>query len=71
MPSRSPAAAPIELNAVIVAIDRGQPCLLTVPGLALPSGPFETEHRTLEAGLRAWAKRTTQQELGYVEQLYT
>lgn len=71
MPTRAPTAAPIELNAVIVAVDRDSPCLLTVPGLALPSGPFETEHRTLEAGLRAWAKRTTQQDLGYVEQLYT
>ena len=61
----------IELNAVIVAVQDGHPYLLTAPGLALPSGPFETEHRTLEQGLRAWAKLKGAQLLGYVEQLYT
>jgi len=38
---------------------------------ALPSGPLEAEHRTLEIGLRAWVERQTGQRLGYVEQLYT
>ena len=38
---------------------------------ALPSGPLEVEHRTLEVGLRAWVERQTGQRLGYVEQLYT
>ncbi|MGH7031793.1 MAG: NUDIX hydrolase [Stellaceae bacterium] len=38
---------------------------------ALPSGPLEIEHRTLEVGLRAWVERQTRQKLGYVEQLYT
>src|SRR5262249_4232460 len=38
---------------------------------ALPSGPLEVEHRTLEVGLRAWVERQTSQKLGYVEQLYT
>src|SRR3982751_5351742 len=38
---------------------------------ALPSGPLEAEHRTLEIGLRAWVERQTSQTLGYVEQLYT
>jgi hypothetical protein len=38
---------------------------------ALPSGPLEVEHRTLEVGLRAWVERQTAQRLGYVEQLYT
>jgi hypothetical protein len=38
---------------------------------ALPSGPLEAEHRTLEIGLRSWVERQTSQRLGYVEQLYT
>ena len=39
---------------------------------ALPFGPFYPErHRTLEEGLRSWVAEQTQQELGYVEQLYT
>src|SRR5438874_909290 len=38
---------------------------------ALPSGPLEAEHRTLEIGLRSWVERQTGQRLGYVEQLYT
>jgi hypothetical protein len=38
---------------------------------ALPSGPLEAEHRTLEIGLRSWVERQTSQSLGYVEQLYT
>ena len=41
------------------------------PVEALPSGPLEIEHRTLEVGLRAWVERQTSQRLGYVEQLYT
>ena len=61
----------IELNAVIVAVAEAEPYLLTDSDLALPSGPFESGHRTLEQGLRAWAKLKGQQSLGYVEQLYT
>ncbi|MBK1667778.1 hypothetical protein CKO28_06990 [Rhodovibrio sodomensis] len=38
---------------------------------ALPSGPLQPGHRTLQAGLRAWVEQQTQQSLGYVEQLYT
>jgi hypothetical protein len=38
---------------------------------ALPSGPLEAAHRTLELGLRAWIAEHTQQSVGYVEQLYT
>jgi hypothetical protein len=38
---------------------------------ALPSGPFELAHRSLQSGLRAWVERQTQLPLGYVEQLYT
>jgi hypothetical protein len=38
---------------------------------ALPSGPLEHRHRTLETGLRAWVEAQTGARLGYVEQLYT
>ncbi len=82
-PSR-PAPAPddrgaslsIRLSAVIVAATIDQPRMLAVklgqePVEALPSGPLEIEHRTLEVGLRAWVERQTSQKLGYVEQLYT
>ncbi|MDX2028839.1 MAG: hypothetical protein SFW62_09430 [Alphaproteobacteria bacterium] len=61
----------IELNAVIAAIVDGEPHIRIDPDTALPSGPFETGHRTLEQGLRAWAKAKGSPPLGYVEQLYT
>ena len=68
------------LNAAIVSVRDQQPQILVVrPGDAgsgewdaLPFGPFSPrEHRTLEIGLRAWVKRQTGLDLGYVEQLYT
>jgi hypothetical protein len=70
------AALSIGLSAAIVAATPGEPRVLTVrigyePGEALPAGPLEEEHRTLEVGLRAWVERQTSQRLGYVEQLYT
>jgi len=43
---------------------------MVAPGPALPAGPFETQHRTLEQGLRAWVS-THGVSLGFVEQLYT
>ena len=61
----------IELNAVIVAVVGAEPLILMDAAAALPSGPFATEHRTLEQGLRDWAKTRGGQSLGYVEQLYT
>lgn len=45
--------------------------LTTCGGAALPAGPFQMLHRSLQAGLRAWVERQTQHHLGYVEQLYT
>jgi len=57
----------IELNAVIAAVAGNEPQVLIDPRGALPSGPFETGHHTLEQGLRARAGLP----LGYVEQLYT
>lgn len=61
----------IELSAVIVSVKDGQPKIMAAPGPALPSGPFETQHRTLEQGLRAWVAAQNDLKLGYVEQLYT
>jgi hypothetical protein len=76
----SGAALSIGLSAVIVAASAQEPRVLTIrlSGAAdggaleaLPSGPLEPEHRTLEIGLRAWVERQTRQRLGHVEQLYT
>lgn len=61
-----------ELVAVLVAVNHGQPRVLTTQaGAALPAGPLQMVHRSLQAGLRAWVERQTQHRLGYVEQLYT
>ncbi len=61
-----------ELIAVVVAVTAGEPRVLTIRnGAALPSGSFESGHRSLQAGLRSWVERQTHQPLGYVEQLYT
>ena len=70
------ASLSIRLSAVIVTGTIDEPRVLTVrigrdPIEALPSGPLEVEHRTLEVGLRAWVERQTAQQHGYVEHLYT
>ena len=70
------AALSIRLSAAIGTATVDEPRVLTVrigrePVEALPSGPLEVEHRTLEVGLRAWVERQTSQKLGYVERLYT
>jgi hypothetical protein len=70
------ASLSIRLSAAIVSATMDEPRVLTLrighePIEALPSGPLEVEHRTLEVGLRAWVERQTSQRLGYVEQLYT
>src|SRR5215471_10254018 len=71
-PTASTSAVMIELNAVLVALTANEPVVLTLEdGALLPSGPFESEHPTLQAGLRAWVERQTHHPLGYVEQLYT
>src|SRR5262249_10453314 len=69
-------AAPIELTAVIVAVTGEAPRVLTIQDVdqnaeALPTGPFESGHRTLQIGLRSWVERQTHHPLGYIEQLYT
>lgn len=75
--SAQTAAAPaqaieVELIAVVVAATGDEPRVLTIrDGRLLPSGVFETAHRSLQAGLRAWVEHQTRHPLGYVEQLYT
>lgn len=61
-----------DLIAVVVAVTNGEPRVLTIgQANALPSGPFELDHRSLQSGLRAWVERQTSHPLGYIEQLYT
>lgn len=75
----TPRTLSIGLSAVIVAASEHEPRVLTIrhavpggePVEALPAGPLEAQHRTLEIGLRTWVERQTSQRLGYVEQLYT
>jgi hypothetical protein len=70
----------IGLNAVIVAVTRERPRILTIsepraglPGQEiLPHGALDPNaDRTLELSLRGWVRERTGIELGYVEQLYT
>jgi hypothetical protein len=77
-PNREPTTAifghaiAAELIAVLVAVTEEQPRVMTIQdGSALPSGPFEQGHRSLQTGLRAWVEQQTRHPLGYVEQLYT
>jgi hypothetical protein len=69
-------AIEINLTAVIMAAEGDQPVVHAATGAgltpALPSGPFDPRHhRTLELGLRGFARDQAGLELGYVEQLYT
>lgn len=64
--------AQAELIAVLAAVTGEEPRVMTVgAGDALPSGPFELSHRSLQAGLREWVRDRTGHPLGYLEQLYT
>ncbi|MFG1358844.1 NUDIX hydrolase [Xanthobacter pseudotagetidis] len=70
--ARAGHAIKVELTAVLVAVAGGEPRVMTRDeGHALPSGPFEVAHRSLQAGLRDWVEQQTHHPLGYVEQLYT
>lgn len=61
-----------ELVAVLAAVTRGTPRVLTThDGTALPAGPFQMVHRSLQGGLQAWVETQTHHPIGYVEQLYT
>ncbi|MBF9235144.1 NUDIX hydrolase [Microvirga alba] len=73
---RDKAALSVDLSAVIMAATPDEPRVLTVRAVpqqldGLPSGPLQSQHRTLEMGLRAWVDQQTELKLGYVEQLYT
>ncbi|QPF82113.1 hypothetical protein IC762_20265 [Bradyrhizobium genosp. L] len=71
-PSISGNAITADLVAVLVAVTDGTPEIMTIAGgSALPSGPFEFSHRSLQTALRAWVETQTGHPLGYVEQLYT
>jgi hypothetical protein len=72
----------INLTAVIMGAGADQPLVYassatqdptsTEGGFCLPSGPFDpAHHRTLELGLRNFARDQAGLSLGYVEQLYT
>jgi len=64
--------AAVDLIAVLVAVTDEEPRVLTIAdGQDLPSGPFESGQRSLQAGLRSWVERQTHHPLGYIEQLYT
>lgn len=64
-----------ELVAVVVAMLGDSPHVLTAPETRerprLPSGPLQTQHRTMQAGMRSWVEQQTGYGLKYVEQLYT
>lgn len=67
-----PQAIEADLIAVLVAVIAGEPHILTIrDAQALPSGPFESGHRSLQSGLRAWVEAQTGHPIGYMEQLYT
>src|SRR5204862_4940233 len=71
-PTASADAITADLVAVLVAVTDGEPRIMTIANAsALPSGPFEFSHRSLQTGLRAWVEAQTGHPLGYVEQLYT
>jgi hypothetical protein len=74
--SKSDPDLSVDLSAVIMAATPDEPRVLTIhfdPQRldVLPSGPLQSQHRTLEMGLRTWVAEQTQLTLGYVEQLYT
>ncbi len=64
--------ATTELAAVLIAVTDSEAKVLTVEqGSALPNGPLDPIHSSLQAGVRQWVETQTHQPLGYVEQLYT
>ncbi|SEC17571.1 hypothetical protein [Rhodobacter sp. 24-YEA-8] len=64
--------AQADLIAVLAAVTGDAPRVMTVAaGEALPSGPFTSSHRSLQAGLRDWIESQTGHPVGFLEQLYT
>lgn len=73
-PSARRAVAEIhaELVAVVMTVADGVPFVLTSGSPPhLPSGPLREDHRSLQDGVRAFAREQTGHTLGFVEQLYT
>ncbi|KAA5603017.1 hypothetical protein F1188_20120 [Roseospira marina] len=75
-PPVTTSAVAVDLTAVVIAVSEDTPVVLVrrpeAGGrAALPAGPLQAEHGTLQAGLRSWVERQTDLGLGYVEQLYT
>jgi hypothetical protein len=69
---RSVSPLAVDLTALIVAVTADEPRVLALHGgTALPSGPLQSRHRTLQSGVRAWVEEQTGHALGYIEQLYT
>lgn len=65
-------AVAADLIAVLVAVTAGQPRVMTIrDGEALPSGPFASDDRSLQSGVRSWVEQQTGHKLGFLEQLYT
>lgn len=54
----------------MIGVDDDVPVVLATDD-ALPHGPLEPAHRSLQAGVRAWVAEQSAVQLGYVEQLYT
>jgi hypothetical protein len=53
-----------DLVAVLVAVTDGEPKIMTIAkATALPSGPFQFAHRSLQMGLRAHTDDGVRQEL--------
>ena len=72
MTGKASEALAVNLIAVLVAVQDDRPRVLTIGnGHALPSGPFELAHRSLQSSLRGWVEQQTRRPIGYVEQLYT
>jgi hypothetical protein len=61
-----------ELIAVIAAVTKGEPRVMTVrEGESLPYGALEMGHRSLQGGMREWIQEQTGHPVGFLEQLYT
>lgn len=64
--------AQADLIAVLAAVTTNEPRVMTIrSGEALPSGPFATQHRSLQTSLREWVEAQTGHPVGFLEQLYT
>ena len=72
---KQPHPAPLSISAPSSwrprPMSRGSSPSMIAAARGLPSGPLQSQHRTLEMGLRTWVAEQTQLTLGYVEQLYT